>query len=79
MYNWDYDIRKTFDSYLGEDMFFSLDNIISDYDLLRLATEFLRFAMERLDSDLSDDKIFEEYNKIGAIINQLEDIIKNYK
>ncbi len=75
---YDYDIRETFNNYLGKDMLFNLDNIINDYEMLRLATEFLRIARDRLNSDLKDNKIYEEYTKINVIIKELEEIIKNY-
>lgn len=78
MKKYDYDIRNTFDDIMGKDMFFTLDNTISDYDLIRLATELLRFESDRLDSDLNDEKILNEYNKINNIVKELEDIINNY-
>lgn len=77
-YKYDYDIRKIFDDVLGENMFYSLDNTIDDKEMLRLATEFLRFSRDRLGSDLSDDKIFEEYIKLNVVIEMLEKIIENY-
>ena len=79
MNKYDYDIRNTFDNIVGKDMFFNLDNAISDYDLIRLATELIRFEKDRLASDLSYDKIYEEYIRLDVIIKQLENIIENYK
>ena len=65
-YKYDYDIRKTFDDVLGENMFYSLDNTIDDKEMLRLATELLRFSRDRLDGDLDNDNIFEEYIKLNV-------------
>lgn len=76
--NYDYDIRKTFDEILGKDMLGNLCENISDYDELRLAVEILRLATQRLDSDLNNEKINEEYIKLRFIIEQLERIIENY-
>ena len=76
--NYDYDIRETFDANLGKDSLWNINNEISDYDILRLAVEFLRLSASRLDSDLKDAKINEEYIKLKFIIEQLENIIKNY-
>lgn len=76
--NYDYDIRDTFNDILGADMLWNLCENISDYDLLRLATELVRLATQRLDSDLDNKEINEEYTKLNSIINKLEEIIKNY-
>ena len=75
---YDYDIRKVFNDVLGKDTFFSLDNTIDDKEMLRLATELLRFSRDRLDGDLDNDNIFEEYIKLNIIIEMLEKIIDNY-
>lgn len=77
-YNFDYDIRKTFDDILGKGMLEQLCENISDYDELRLAVEFLKFATNRLDNDLDNKKINEEYTKLKFIIEQLEKIIQEY-
>ena len=71
-YNFDYDIRKTFDDILGKGMLEQLCENISDYDELRLAVEILKFATNRLDNDLDNKKINEEYIKLKFIIEQLE-------
>lgn len=76
--NFDYDIRATFDDIIGENMFFELNNNINDYDMLRLATELLRFEMARLDSDLDNEEIHAEYTKISIMVEQLETILDNY-
>lgn len=76
--NYDYDIRKTFDDTLGEDAMYNLYNNVSDYDMLRIATELLRNATERLSNDLDNEKINEEYYNLIFIINNLEKIIDNY-
>ena len=76
--NYDFYIRKVFNDILGKDSLWNLDNEINDYEILRLATEFLRLSAKRLDNDLKDAKINEEYIKLKFIIEQLENIIKNY-
>lgn len=76
--NYDYDIRKTFDDILGKDMLANLCDNINDFDELRLAVEILRYATERLNSDLDDEKINTEYMKLRFIIEQLENIVENY-
>lgn len=78
LYNFDYDIRKTFDDILGQGMLEQLCENISDYDQLRLAVEILKFATNRLDNDLDNKKINEEYIKLKFIIEQLEKIIQEY-
>ena len=76
--NYDYDIRKTFEEILGQDTLGNLCENINDYDMLRLSIELLRFATQRLSSDLNDRKINEEYIKLNFIIEQLEKIEKTY-
>lgn len=76
--NYDFDIRRTFNDILGKDSLWNINNEISDYDILRLAVEFLRLSASRLDSDLDNKAINEEYIKLKFIIEQLENIIKNY-
>lgn len=77
--SYDYNIRKTFEEILGKDALGNLCENINDYDFLRLSVEFLRFATQRLSSDLNDKEINEEYIKLKFIIENLENIIKNYK
>lgn len=76
--NYDDDIRKTFNDILCEDSWFALLESINDFDLLRLSVEFLRKSTDRLDNDLDNKEINEEYIKLKFIIEQLEKIIKNY-
>ena len=72
-------IIEDFGDIMGDkDAFWKLENTISDYDLLRLATEMLFFARERLDSDLDNKEIYKEYTKLGIIYDLLKDIIENY-
>ena len=73
-----YDLRETFDAILGKHSLWNINNEISDYDITRLAVEFLRLSASRLDSDLDNKAINEEYIKLKFIIEQLENIIKNY-
>lgn len=76
--NYDYDIREIYDDILGNDTLHNLCENISDYDLLRLAVEFLRLATQRLDSDLNNNEIYEEYLNLKFIIKSLEEIVKEY-
>ena len=76
--NYDYDIRKTFEEILGQDTLEKLCSNINDFDMLRLSIELLRFATQRLSSDLNDRKINEEYIKLNFIIEQLEKLEKTY-
>ena len=78
MYNRDVDIIETFNDMLGVDMYFHLMNSISDYDLFRLAIQLLKDSGNRLDSDLNNIKILEEYYEIKDIVDKLEDIKDNY-
>ena len=77
-YDYDYDIRETFDANFGEDAFFHLCNNIDDREILRLAIEFLKGAADRLDSDLDNKEIYYEYRSIVDIIIRLQYIEKNY-
>lgn len=47
--------------------------------MLRLGIEILKLAKERLNNDLENLEILEEYNKLNNIIEDLEKILKNYK
>lgn len=76
--NYDYDIRNTFEDILGMGTMEKLCENISDYDMFRLSIELLRFATERLSSDLNNKEINEEYIKLKFIIEQLEKIEKTY-
>jgi hypothetical protein len=78
MYNRDVDIIETFNDMLGTDMYFHLMNSISDYDLFRLAIQLLKDSGNRLDSDLNNIKILEEYYEIKDIVDKLENIKDNY-
>lgn len=71
--NYDFKIRKE-----HLDLFYDLAENISDYDMLRLGTEIIRIGASRLDGDLNNKEIYEEYIKLKYIIEQLENIIKNY-
>lgn len=76
--NYDYDIRNIFEDILGKDTLDNLCENINDYDMLRLSIELLRFATERLSSDLNNKEINEEYIKLKFIIEQLEKLEKTY-
>lgn len=78
MIKYDYDIRKVFDDTLGEDAIYHLCDSVNDKEILRIATELLRDATERLGNDLDNDAIENEYNKLTTIILMLQEIIENY-
>lgn len=75
---YDFDIIKTFNDTLGENSFENLLNGVNDFDMLRIAIEFLKVATNRLDSDLDNKEIYAEYVKLCTIIEQLEKIRKTY-
>ena len=68
--------RKLEDYYFN--IFQEIHETMSDYDTLQLGIEILKIAMQRLDSDLDNEKIKKEYMKLGYIIRELEEIEKNY-
>lgn len=71
--NYDWKTRK---DYL--DIFYKLGESANDYDLLKIGTEIIRLSAARLDNDLDNKKINEEYIKLKLIIESLENIINNY-
>lgn len=77
MINYDYDIRETYE-YAATTPFYNIIDNINDYDMLRLGTEILRLATDRLNSDLNNPDIKREYNRLTTIILMLERIIKDY-
>ena len=72
-YNFDYTLEK----YYGG-IFDMIHNVIDDYNTLKIGIEILKIAMQRLDSDLENKEIKKEYQKLGYIIRELEEIEKNY-
>ena len=61
-----------------ENIFTEINEVCSDYETLEIGIEVIKLAKERLNSDLDNESIRNEYNKLGAIIKELEDIKNNY-
>lgn len=59
-------------------IFIEINEVCSDYETLEIGIEIIKIAKERLNSDLDNELIREEYNKLGKIIEQLEEIKNNY-
>ena len=60
-------------------IFTELRETINDKELLEIGTEIIRQSAQRLDSDLENNIIREDYNQLVAISKNLENIIDNYK
>lgn len=80
-YEYDYDIREDLEDTINEEDFYYQDFVdsFSDLQILRLATELLKNARDRLDSNLYNLEIRNEYTRLYNITNELNDIIQNYK
>lgn len=61
-----------------ENIFTEINDTCSDYETLEIGIEIIKIAKERLNSDLDNESIKNEYNKLGAIIKELEEIKNNY-
>ena len=61
-----------------KDIFEPIKEYVDDYDTLLIAIELLKIARGRLENDLNDISINDEYKKILTIIKELEDIKDNY-
>jgi len=72
-YNFDYKLEKYYN-----DIFDIIHGIVNDRETLELGIEILKIAMARLDGDLDNKEIRKEYQKLGYIIRELEEIEKNY-
>ena len=61
-----------------KDIFRPINEICSDYDTLVIGTEIVKIAKNRLDSDLNNEEIKKEYDKLCEITKELNEIINNY-
>ena len=61
-----------------DSILYELDEGASDYDLVVIAKDIVTMAADRLDADLNDTAIKEEYDKLKKIANELDTVIKNY-
>ena len=69
----DYKLEEYYDN-----IFTEINEVCSDYETLEIGIEIIKIAKERLNSDLNKESIRNEYNKLGAIIKELEEIKTNY-
>lgn len=69
----DYKLEEYYDN-----IFTEINEVCSDYETLEIGIEIIKIAKERLNSDLDNESIRNEYNKLGAIIKELEEIKTNY-
>lgn len=60
------------------DMFSEIHNSVSDLDCLLIGARIIEIAKDRLDSDLDNTDIKQEYDKLGTIVTELKQIIDNY-
>lgn len=56
-----------------------LEENFDDFEILNFGTTIIKLATKRLDKDLDNKEIKEEYNKLNDIIYSLEKILENYK
>lgn len=61
-----------------KNIFTEINETIDDFETLKIGIEIIKIAKERLNSDLYAYNIFQEYNKLGKIIEELEEIKNNY-
>lgn len=68
-----------FNNILGNDRdyFNELVEGATDLEILIIATKLLKNAQDRLNNDMENKKVIEEYNKISNICNELDNIIEN--
>ena len=60
-------------------IFTELRDAVGDRELLEIGTEIIKQSAQRLDGDLDNDVIREDYNQLVAISKNLENILDNYK
>lgn len=58
--------------------FEEIHEVASDYECLQVGRHIIELAMARLDKDLDNEDILEEYNKLGKIVEELKEIERNY-
>ena len=61
-----------------KDLFEFIKECVNDYDVLLIAIELLKIASGRLENDINDISINEEYKRFLTIIKELEDIKNKY-
>ena len=61
-----------------ESIFDTIHDTMDDREVLKVAIEVLKIAMARLDGDLDNKDIRKEYQKLGYIIRELEEIEEDY-
>ena len=61
-----------------KDIFEFIKEYVNDYDVLLIAIELLKIASGRLENDINDISINEEYKRFLTIIKELEDITDTY-
>lgn len=61
-----------------KDIFEFIKEYVNDYDTLLIAIELLKIASGRLENDINNISINEEYKRFLTIIKELEDIKDNY-
>lgn len=59
-------------------IFTTISEIVNDFETLQIGINILEIARDRLDNDLDNEKIKEEYDKLNKIIKELKDIEENY-
>lgn len=73
MENFDYKLQQ----YYGT-IFTEVNDYINDYETLEIGIEIIKIAKERLNSDLNNESIMKEYQRLGEIIKELEEMKNNY-
>ena len=72
-YNFNLQLERYYDS-----IFDTIHDTMDDREVLKVGIEVLKIAMCRLDSDLNNKDIKKEYQKLGYIIRELEEIEEDY-
>ena len=73
MIKFDYKLHRYFDN-----IFTEITENVNDYETLLIGVEIIKLATQRLNSDLDNEEIKKEYDKLILIIKELEEIIDNY-
>jgi len=73
----DYDFNMSLERYY-ESLFDTVHDTMDDREVLKVGIEVLKIAMSRLDGDLDKKDIKKEYQKLGYIIRELEEIEEDY-
>ena len=73
----DYNFNMPLEVYYSN-LFDTIHDTMNDREVLQVAIETLKIATARLDNDLNNKKIKKEYQKLGYIIRELEQIEEEY-